>query len=264
MNVLGCDLGALATKTVIISDNALIAYDITPNRGRLGEAVEHSLNSVLSQAKMSLSDMQWCGGTGWGQKYITFPHVPQTSITCLARGAQWARAGARTVIDIGGLSTTIVNVNSQGKVLEYRTNDRCASGTGFYLEIAAQALELSIEEMGQVALSATGRAFISGQCAVFGESEIVTHINDGSSVPDIAAGISYSIASGVGTMARRLGVESELVVCGGVAKHEGVTASLLEILEMEAAELEVDPQILSALGAALGNGKHAGEKAVAK
>ena len=251
MRLLGCDLGALSTKTVILDGGGLIAFDVTPNRGRLAEAARQSMDSVLTRTGLTLEGIDHVGGTGWGQKYIPFAHSPQTMISCLAKGAKWAVPEVRTVLDLGGLSTTVVSVNDLGRVVEYRTNDRCASGTGFYLELASQALELAIEQMGTVGLAARNPVHISGQCAVFGESEIVTHVNDGAEVADIVAGVALSIGSGVATTARRLGVEPAVVITGGVAKHQGVIAALMEKLEITPAELDVDPQILGAIGAAL-------------
>lgn len=247
---MGCDLGAIAAKCVLLRDGEYLAAAITPNEGRLAEAMGEAIDLALEAAGLSKDEVGVVGGTGWAERYIPINHEPHTTINSLAAGVRWAVPAARTVLDIGGLSSTVITLAPQGRVGEYRTNDRCASGTGFYLDLAAQALELEVERLGPVALEATGRAHISAQCAVFGESEIVTHINDGTSVPDIAAGIAHSIGRSVATMTRRLGVEPELVVCGGVAKNEAVVQAVLEELKAEAAALEADPQILGAVGAA--------------
>lgn len=249
---LGCDIGAIATKTVILKDGTIAAYDITPNEGRMAQAAQRSLENVLSKTGNSLDEIIHSGGCGWGEKYIPFFHTSESMISCLAKGAHWIVPAARTVVNIGGLSTSIVNINGEnGRVIEYRSNDRCASGTGFFLEMAAQALELSVEELGPIALGANGRAAISAQCAVFGESEIVTHVNDGVEPADIAAGIAYAIGASVASMVRRLSVEREMVVTGGVAKNRAVIKSLEENLGLQSAKIELDSQIVGALGAAL-------------
>jgi len=136
-------------------------------------------------------------------------------------------------------------------VLEYRTNDRCAAGTGFFLDLAAQALELTVEELGPISLSANGRAQIGSQCAVFRESEIVTHMNEGVEVADIAAGISHSLGRSVATMVKRLGIEPEIVLSGGVAKNIGVVKAIEENLGVTVRAVDTDSQLIGAIGAAL-------------
>ncbi len=252
MTSLGCDIGAIATKSVILTNGTLVAYDVTRNGGRLNLAAERSVQAVLSKTGISLNDIKYYGGTGWGERYISFAHSSESMINCLAKGAHWTAPSARTVVNIGGLSTTIVRISGEGgRVLEYRTNDRCASGTGFFLEMAAHALELEVEELSQVSFAAKDRAHISAQCAVFGESEIVTHVNDGVDPANIVAGITYSVGASVASMVNRLGVQREIVVTGGVAKNVGVIKALEEKLGVETLRIQVDSQIIGAVGAAL-------------
>ena len=252
MMSLGCDIGAIATKSVMLKNGTLVAHDITRNDGRLTQAAQQSAQNVLSKMGISLNEIEHRGGTGWGERYIPFAHSSESMISCLAKGAHWMVPATRTVVNIGGLSTTIVRISGEGgRVLEYRTNDRCASGTGFFLEMAAHALELEVEELGQVSLSAKGRAHVSAQCAVFGESEIVTHVNDGVDPADIVAGITYSVGASVASMVKRLSLEREIVVTGGVAKNAGVIKALEEKLGVETVSIQLDSQIIGAVGAAL-------------
>lgn len=248
---LGCDAGAITTKTAIIRDGFLLATDVTPNDGKPKEAVQASVEKVISRAGIAPEAIRAWAGTGSGEKYIGFPHFGKSLIACLARAANWALPSARTLVDIGGLTSTCISLNEMGRPMEYRTSDRCASGTGFFLELAAQALELRLEELSSVAAAATGRARISAQCAVFGESEIVTHVNDGVDAADIMAGISYSIGSGLATIVRRLGVQPDVVATGGVAKVASVVKGLGELLGLEVHRPEWDPQLGAAIGAAL-------------
>jgi predicted CoA-substrate-specific enzyme activase len=240
MYSLGFDVGAIATKAVLLKDSEVVAYDSTPNEGRLSEAIEQSVLNVFEGFGVSLDDVGCRGGMGWGELYIPFPHITESMISCLARGAHWAVPAARTVVDIGGLSSTVINI------------DRCASGTGFFLELAAKALELGVEELGPMSLCAGCTAHIGTQCAVFGESEIVSHINEGEDVSSIVNGIVASIGQSVATMVKRLGVEKEVVVTGGVAKNEGVIKALEESLGLSVAEIGIDPQVLGAVGASQG------------
>jgi len=248
---MGCDIGAIVTKTVVLNDRSVLAYDITPNRGKITQAIETSVNNVLSKARVALKEVEYCCGTGWGEKYVPFSHDKESVINCLAKGTYWMLPSARTLVDIGGLSSTAVSINEKGKVLEYRASDRCAAGTGFFLELAAQALELRVEDLGPVSLSAKGKVHISSQCAVFRESEIVTHVNEGVEAADIAAGISYSLALSVASMVKRLGIRSEVVVTGGVAKNECVVKALEQNLGVESKRIAVDSQLVCAIGAAL-------------
>ncbi len=247
---LGCDVGALATKTVIMNDGMVIGSSITSNEGRLGQAIEASLEGALGMAKLSIDDIEYRGGTGWGERYLPFEHASFSIITCLARGAHWAEPASRTVIDLGGLSSTALTMNEDGRVMEYRMNDRCAAGLGFFLEQAAQALEIRVEDLCPVAGTAEEKARISAQCAVFGESEIVSHLNEGEDVPSIAAGIASAVATGAATSLKRLGIQPELVVTGGVAKNRSVISELEVALGISVAEVPSDPQILAAVGAA--------------
>lgn len=187
-----------------------------------------------------------------GDKYIHIPHVKEGKIKCLARGSFWAVSETRTVVDLGGLSTSIISLNDSGKVLEYRTSDKCATGSGFFMELASQALELTVEEMGSIILPPDDRAHMGTQCAVFCESEIVSHINDGIDVKSIAAGINFSLGSGIATMVNRLGAKPQVLLTGGVAKCRGVIHALEEHLGMKViSSVSVDQQLIGAIGAAL-------------
>jgi predicted CoA-substrate-specific enzyme activase len=251
MIVLGCDVGALATKTVIIKDDSLMGWDITPNEGRLGNVAEESLAKVLQITGLNLEEISACCGTGWGKKYIPYPHRTESLINCLARGARWVRPSVRTVVDIGGLTTTVIHLKERGGILEYRNNDRCASGTGFFIELAAQALELRLDELDPTARKAGKRAHIGAQCAVFGESEIISHVNDGVEPSEIVAGLTYAVGLGAATLVRRLGVIKDILLTGGVAKIDSVIRSLEENLGTETCLPAGDPQIVAAIGAAL-------------
>ena len=177
---LGCDIGATATKTVILKHREIEAVDITLNEGRLKDAFEQSLRNVLADSGLSFHEITYKGGTGRGERYMSFQHSSESMISCLGKGAYWLLPSVRTIIDIGGLSTAIININADGgKVIESRANRRCASGTGFFLDMAAQALEMKVEDLGPVSLAAKGRAPINAHCAVFGESETVTQLNLG-------------------------------------------------------------------------------------
>ena len=248
---MGCDIGTSATKIVIMKDGTLAGYDVTLTKDKPDQAIEKSINKVLSNTGISLSDIKYCGSTGWGTKFLSLDHSEENLIKCLSKGAHWAVPTARTVIDVGGLNSTAISVNEEGKPMEYRLNDKCASGSGRFLEMVAEALELKVEEIGPLSLSAKERLHMTSQCAVFGESEVIAHVNAGREVADIVAGVTYSVGLGLSTLVKRLGVQRDCVMTGGVAKNVAVVKALEESIGVEVKFTHFDSQIVGAIGAAL-------------
>jgi predicted CoA-substrate-specific enzyme activase len=248
---LGCDIGTSATKVVIMKDGTLSGYYITPTKDRPDEAIDMSINEVLSNTEFSVSDIKFCGATGWGTRFLSFDHSEENLINCLSIGANWAVPTARTVVDAGGLSSTAISVNEKGKPMEYRSNDKCASGSGRFLEMVSEALELKVEDMGPLSSSAKERVHITSQCAVFGESEVIAHVNAGREVADIVAGITYSVGLSLSTLVKRLGAQKDCAMMGGLAKNIAVVKALEESIGIPVEVPHFDPQIIGAIGAAL-------------
>jgi len=173
-----------------------------------------------------------------------------TEITCHARGAHWLRPDVRTVIDIGGQDSKGIAVSPQGKVLDFVMNDKCAAGTGRFLEVMAHALEEDLNRFGELSLQAERRVPISSTCTVFAESEIVTHIAANASKPAIIAGIHAAIAERVCSMIARIPVQDLVMLTGGVARNVGVARMLEEKLGRDVIVLP-QAQITGAIGAAL-------------
>ena len=247
----GCDIGTSAAKVIIMRDSTIAGYEITPTKDRPDQAIERSISKVLSNTGISISDIEYCGSTGWGTKFVSLDHSKESLIKCLSRGAHWAIRTVRTVIDVGGLSSTAISVNEKGRPMEYRMNDKCASGSGRFLEMVAEALELKVEDMGPISLSAKERVHMTSQCAVFGESEVIAHVNAGREAADIVAGVTCSVGLSLSTLVRRLGVQKDCVVTGGVAKNVAVVKALEESIGVEVKIPPFDPQIVGAIGAAL-------------
>jgi predicted CoA-substrate-specific enzyme activase len=188
--------------------------------------------------------------TGYGRVAVEFADTQVTEISCYARGIHHLYPEVMTVIDIGGQDSKVVAVGPGGKPLDFAMNDKCAAGTGRFLEVIARAMELDLEDMGPNALRARRAADISSTCTVFAESEVVTLVAEGVPREEIVAGICRSIARRVGGMARRVGVEPPVAFAGGVAKNVGVVRALEEVLG-ETLIVPEEPQIVGALGAAL-------------
>lgn len=247
----GLDLGSLSTKAAIVAGGGeLLSFCILPT-GRGGPGVaEKALEEALSRAGVKRQDLRAIVATGYGRISVPFADRRVTEITCHARGAWHLFPKVATVIDIGGQDSKVIRVGPGGKVLDFEMNEKCAAGTGRFLEVMARALEVDLEKMGELALKARQAAPISSTCTVFAESEVVSLLAEGRPLEEILKGLHYAVAERVAAMAYRLGWESPVVMSGGVAKNIGVVKSLEERLGISL-YIPSEPQILGALGAAL-------------
>ncbi len=252
MRVAGCDVGSLTAKAVIMEDDSIRSQAVIPVRTRPADSAEAVLRQALEQADLGREDLAFCMGTGYGQDQIPFADGVSSEIACHARGAWWHAPATRTVIDIGGQDAKAIRLDADGRVIRYAYNDKCASGTGRFLEIMAEALEVDLEDMGAVGAGAVEPLTISNQCVIFAETEVVSLVNEGRAVPDIVDALHRAMANRVAALARGIGVAADVVMTGGVAKNSGVFAALAAGLNTELRALAgIDPQVNGALGAAL-------------
>lgn len=251
----GIDVGTLTTKAVIIKKGAILSWDIVSTRARPEQAAKAAMEGALIKSGLPQKKVKRRAATGWGRKRVEFVDKVISEVPCICRGARHLLPSARTIIDVGGLNSHVILLTPKGKVLDYAGNDKCAAGSGKFIEAVAEALELDINEFGPVSLAATKRIDISNQCVVFAESEVISHVNEGEAVADITAGVNGSIAGRLATMASRVGIQEDVCVTGGVAKNVGMVKRLSEILEKEIKTVPPDPQIAAAFGAALAAGE---------
>ncbi|MBC2715170.1 MAG: hypothetical protein HF978_07675 [Desulfobacteraceae bacterium] len=254
MTGIGCDSGALETKVVVLKDETVVAYDITPTESRPAEAAQRLTEKLLSDLRIPLDEIEYYASTGWGGKFVPFDHSDENPALSISRGVYWVVPTAKTIVDAGGVSVMAVRLSEEGTPLEYRINDKCASGSGRFVEIVAEALELKIDEVGDLSLSVPvkERVNITNQCAVFGESEVIGYVNRGIAASRIMAGVCYSVGTGFSTIAKRLGIKKDCVLIGGVAKNKAVVSAFEENTGIQlTAPGEFDPQIIGAVGAAL-------------
>jgi len=251
MIVAGFDVGTLTTKAVVLNDGSIASYDIIPTEAKPEGAAKVVMENALSKAGISFTDLGFCVATGWGRKKVGFANKDMGEIPCLGKGAYRLIPSLCTVIDIGAQTSSVIRIGKNGNVLDYGTNDKCASGTGKFLGVIAEALELGIDDLGPLSLQSKNPVSISNQCAVFAESEVISHVNEGMELADIVSGINNSIARRQVTLAKRVGVKEDVCIIGGVAKNIGVVKDLESMLEVEMKKLPVDPQIIGALGAAV-------------
>jgi len=188
--------------------------------------------------------------TGIGRENVALADGHRTPMLSHARGAYWWFPGARTVIDVGAEGSRVMRCDAKGNLTDFALNDKCAAGSGVFLETVADMLDVPLADMGGLALRGSRRLVLTSTCAVFAESEIVAEIHRGSSRADILWGVHESVASKIAAMSRRVGIEPDLVLTGGVARNVGVVQALREQLQMDVAVPE-HPEIAGALGAAL-------------
>lgn len=251
MKTCGIDIGSLATKIVLVDENKKM-MDFEVERSTYDfKRVGHLLfNSLLEKHNLKRGDL-FVMSTGYGRNTIDIADDRITEITAHARGVQYFFPEVFSVIDIGGQdSKAIVISKKTGNVVDFQMNDKCAAGTGRFLEVMAHALDVPIDEIGRLALLSNKPSSISSTCTVFAESEVISLFARGTPKEDIASGIHKSIARRVAGMAKRIGVASPLVFCGGVAKNIAVKKYLEEELGFEIMVPE-HPQLTGAIGAAL-------------
>ncbi|HEY50050.1 MAG TPA: hypothetical protein G4O13_08410 [Dehalococcoidia bacterium] len=251
MIVAGFDLGTLAAKAVILRDGEIVSSEIRGIKAVPEKVAQDILDKALSQAGLSQEDVVYSVSTGWGRKRVPFANLDMADMPCLAKGAKWLIPSARTVIDVGGQSIRALSINEAGKVLEYNTNDKCAAATGRFLELVAEALELKLEELASLAAQSKEPAKISSQCCVFAESEVVTLVNEGINLIDIVAGVHDSIVRRLAATSGTIGIVEDVVMTGGCAKNERLVGSLGKQLKVDIKTVDVDPQLVGAIGAAV-------------
>ncbi|MCP4137911.1 MAG: 2-hydroxyglutaryl-CoA dehydratase [bacterium] len=246
----GCDIGSLTAKAVILKDGKILSSPVIKRKQHPDEAALEVIGLALDQAGMYMNDIDYCVGTGYGCDFIPFANGTESEISCHGKGAVWQRPSARMVIDIGGQDAKAIKVGEDGSVRRYIYNDKCASGTGRFLEIIAEALDTRLEDMGDLALSSTNNLTLSNQCVVFAETEIISLVNEGKEIADILNALHNAVANRIVSLARSIEPEEEIVMTGGVAKNPGMFSALGKALGMDLVKMK-SPQINGALGAAL-------------
>lgn len=247
----GCDLGTTAAKIVIIEDGCIRAHETLAYKNLPRQAAVAVMDGVLSKASLSADKIDFCIATGFGRKAVPFVNGDAPEIVCLNRAARFLNPDIRTVIDVGGQSIRAFNIGANGKVTDTTSNEKCAAGTGKFIEVMAKALELPLDALSDLPLQARAPVSITSQCGVFAESEVITYVNEGKERADIVAGISRSVASKTVSLARRISLDEQVAMVGGVAKNTGVVRYIEEELGLKLARLDFDPQLVGALGAAI-------------
>jgi predicted CoA-substrate-specific enzyme activase len=249
----GVDVGAATAKTVILSDNRMLGYAIIPTGYDVRLVAQQVTVEALKRSGVnkSIDELDCVVSTGYGRHSVDFADKAVTEIICHAKGAHLMIPGTRTIIDIGGQDSKAIELDDQGNVRDFVMNDKCAAGTGRFLDVMAQVLQVgSIDNMGPLSLESREPCSIGSTCTIFAESEVISLRVMGRSREDLIAGVHRSVASRVAVMARRLNIRPEIIFTGGVAKNVGVKKALEGEFGMVISVPE-EPQIIGALGAAL-------------
>ena len=252
MKALGIDIGSLTTKAVILDNGAILASSIIPSEDEAELSAESVIQKTLNQAGLSSTDDCYIVSTGAGGKSVSLSQQPKSLTTCLARGIHYLYPSVRMAIDMGAESSTVIKVNERGRLNDWINQDKCAAGTGIFLQQMAKLMQVPLEEMAKLSLQAKSRADIASTCAVFAESEVISHVHREPPTPreDIVAGIYFSVVTRIISMCKRISIEKDVAVIGGVALNSGLVKILEAELGVEVMVPEM-PQIVAALGAAV-------------
>ena len=249
--VMGVDSGSTSTDVVIMNaDKHIVATAIVPTGARAADAAARAMGEALSKAGLAAGDVALRVSTGYGRDNIEGMDSSVTEITCHARGAHYLAPDARSVIDIGGQDSKVIHLNANGSVAGFVMNDKCAAGTGRFMEAMARVLEMDLDEFCRRGLEWHHEMRITSMCTVFAESEVVSLVAANTPTPDVIHGLDVSVARKTATLASRVGAEPPYLMTGGVAQNEGVVRALSDVLKAPVATHE-DSQLCGAIGAAL-------------
>jgi predicted CoA-substrate-specific enzyme activase len=250
MITLGIDIGSLSGKAVVLEDGRIRGQEVILTGPDSVETAEEVTRRALARAGCSLAEMDFTVSTGYGRIVVPYADKNVSEISCHARGAAHLFPGVRTILDMGGQDCKAIRCEPGGKVADFAMNDKCAAGTGRFLQSAAAALEMDLADLGPTALRGQRPVNISTTCTVFAESEVLSWLAKGKKIEDILLGVHRSIASRSIALLRRVGIEGQITFTGGVTKNNAMVAVLNDMLK---AELNVSDEshYIGALGAAL-------------
>lgn len=251
--VAGIDVGSITTKAVILKNKQILAQEICLTKADLNLAAKSTLEQALKKANLIQADLNFITSTGYGRRTIEFGDKSITEITANAKGAQFLGSSLgkiHTVIDLGGQDAKIIKLDERGEVADFLMNERCAAGTGRFLEVMAQVLDIKLDDLGEFSLKSRNPIKINATCTVFAESEVISLIAQKKSKEDILAGLHQTIGKKLAGMVRQIGPKEIIFFDGGGAKNIGVKSALEKELGLRI-YVPPQPQFVIALGAAL-------------
>ncbi len=250
MYSVGVDLGSSYCKCVVINDGEIKTKVINAIKGDPQSISKKIIKDILSSLKIKEKEIKFVT-TGRNRKKFPFKNEERTEVLCIAKGSYDLIPSIRTMVDMGALTNKAIKINDNGKVMEYVINDKCASGSGMFLELVAKALEMNISELGERATAAKNPLTITSQCSIFGESEVIYLVNEGKDELDIAAGVCNSIGGQVYSLLKRVRMEEDVALVGGVANNSQIRRNVEQRLEIPIKTFSINPSYVAAYGAAL-------------
>jgi len=246
---MGIDIGSAYSKGVILKDSELAAYYIIPSGSNYQTAAETIRKELLRQANLTQDDIADVVATGTGAANVTFASHSASEIICTARGINSVFPRVKTAIEVSGQSSKVIKVNEQGMVTDFTVSEKCAAGSGRFIEVIANVLRVDLKDFGPLSLRSKQPVTFGTGCAVFGESEAVTRVAEGIPKEDIAAGVNKALASKISSLAKKINLEEPCAICGGGALNTGVIKAVEQELHTRLL-VPPQPQIAAALGAA--------------
>jgi predicted CoA-substrate-specific enzyme activase len=247
----GVDIGSSTAKSVVLAGNQIVASAIEPTGPRPEDSGHHVLLEAVKNAGLERDDLDYVVATGYGRISAPFADSTVTEITCHAAGGWYSSKDVRTIIDVGGQDCKVIRIDEYGTISDFAMNDKCAAGTGRFLDLLSRILNVALDDLGPISAKATEHIAISSTCIVFAESEVVSLLARGATTENVIAGVHNAMAQRIAGMLSRTGLEQEFIFSGGGAKNSGLKAALEEALHAPISLPKSDPQLLGALGAAV-------------
>lgn len=250
MYTMGLDIGSTTSKGVIIKDGEEIVASVLVPVGTGTSGPLKLIKELKEKSNLTEKDIEKTVVTGYGRIQYKDADKQISELSCHAKGVAFLIPGARTIIDIGGQDAKAMRLNNKGKLINFIMNDKCAAGTGRFLDVMAGVLETDVSKLGEISEKSTKEVSISSTCTVFAESEVISHLSANAKKEDIVAGIHTSVVRRVSTLAMRVGIEDQVVMVGGVARNKGIVKAMEKELghDIKVPELA---QLTGALGAAI-------------
>ncbi|MBN1656579.1 MAG: 2-hydroxyglutaryl-CoA dehydratase [Deltaproteobacteria bacterium] len=249
----GIDIGSLTAEAVIIESGEIVGSEIISVLPNPVDSAKSVLGKLLSRAGLCREQIAYTVSTGYGREKIQAEGLADenmSEISCHGFGAYHYNPDVRTVIDIGGQDAKVIKIDRDGKLLNFVMNDKCAAGTGQFLEVMSRALGVDLNQLGEISLRSRKPVPLSSRCTIYAETEVMHCLQRGVPKNDIAAGISGAIAKRVAALVKRVGIEPPIMITGGVAKNAAVRREIEKELEVNIIYPNIDPQIIGAYGAA--------------
>ena len=247
----GCDVGSLYTKAVVLKDGELVAKGIIPTIGNISQQIPQFLSKLFQQAGISDEQVDHLIATGRGANLVKSAERSEDYLICLARAVRHYLPNVNYLLDLGGQSITGIHFDENAQIVDFMRNDKCASGSGRFLELMSAKLGVELEEIDQVLSQAKSPVEISNQCGVFAESEVITYINQGREKADILAGVCASVAKIASAQARRFGLGKNYTITGGAGRIHSLIKMLTERLQGNYLAFPQNPELAGAIGAGL-------------